>query len=454
MIFNNFSYSKERSHENKTYWKCTQYCKRHCLARCHTINDAVVFESQNHNHEPEANSIATREILLNMKRAATTTMDSTSQIIASSVRTNSSILSASLPSLQCIKRTIQRKRQNHNQSPYNPSNLNELVIPEQYTRTLNNEIFLQFDNRETNRIIIFATERNLNLLRTHRNWYCDGTFKVCPGLFHQLYTINIIINNSMIPVVYALMSTRNSHTYDTLYEFILSKTNNTPPVSITMDFEKAAITSIQRKFTPCNIYGCFFHFNQSIWKKIQSLPVIFENYNSNDTYKLNLRMIVALAFVPIDDVAWAYYQLITNHFFQENGEDLAELLNYFSNTWIGTFQTIYEISPPMFSRAIWNCYSRIISNVPLTNNQLEGWHHGFNKLVNSSHPSIWTFIDKMREQQSLSDFELTQVLSGIQVRTQKRYYRQKYERLTRICLTYNRESINSYLTQIAYNISF
>lgn len=234
MIFKNHSYTRERTHQVNTYWKCTQYFKTQCLARCHTVDDVVVYEFENHNHESDTIPIASREIVLNIKKEAETTMNSTSQIIANSVRTISPLVSSSLPPLQCIKRTIQRKRRNQNQAPPNPSNLSELVIPEPYTRTFNNELFLQIDNRATNRAIIFATERNLLLLRTNRNWYCDGTFKVCPILFHQLYTVNIIINCSIIPIIYALMSSRMSNSYDFLFDFILTKTANTFPTTVTI----------------------------------------------------------------------------------------------------------------------------------------------------------------------------------------------------------------------------
>lgn len=454
MIYKNYCYAKERTHQNKTYWKCTQYCKTHCLARCHTVDDVVRYEFENHNHEPDTISIASREIVLDIKREASTTMNSTSQIIANSVKTISPLVSSSLPPLQCIKRTIQRKRRNQSHAPNNPSNLNELIIPDPYTRTFNNELFLQLDNREANRTIIFATDRNLCLLRTNLNWFCDGTFKVCPNLFHQLYTVNIIINGSMIPIIYALMSTRNRHSYDFLFNFILSKIENNSPSTITIDFEKAAIASIQRVFPSANIHGCFFHFNQSIWKKIQSFPSILQQYNLDEAFKLNLRMLVALAFVPLENVVPAYFHLLSTAFYTENAANLEEFLNYFSHTWIGVYSGNNQVSPPLFRRDVWNCFSRIQTNLPLTNNQIEGWHHGLNRMVNSSHPSIWTFIDKIREQTSLSDLELNQVLSGIQVRKPKRFFVEKYSRIRRICLSYNQENISSYLTQIAYNISF
>ena len=41
------------------------------------------------------------------------------------------------------------------------------------------------------RIIVFATKENLRILfERSRTWYLDGTFKVTPGIFYQLFVIS------------------------------------------------------------------------------------------------------------------------------------------------------------------------------------------------------------------------------------------------------------------------
>ena len=53
------------------------------------------------------------------------------------------------------------------------------------------------------RIIIFTTNNNFKLLSSYHDWYVDGTFDVCPTLFKQVFTINIIIRDKSLPMVYA-----------------------------------------------------------------------------------------------------------------------------------------------------------------------------------------------------------------------------------------------------------
>ena len=35
--------------------------------------------------------------------------------------------------------------------------------------------------------------------------HCDGTFSVAPDVFYQVYTIHGVIENAVIPLVYALL---------------------------------------------------------------------------------------------------------------------------------------------------------------------------------------------------------------------------------------------------------
>ncbi|KAK4872010.1 hypothetical protein RN001_016134 [Aquatica leii] len=44
------------------------------------------------------------------------------------------------------------------------------------------------------RLLIFCTRKNLQVLARTANWYADGTFKTVPHFFHQLYTLHVYVN--------------------------------------------------------------------------------------------------------------------------------------------------------------------------------------------------------------------------------------------------------------------
>ena len=55
---------------------------------------------------------------------------------------------------------------------------------------------------DDNRILVFGTERSLELLGLYRHWFCDGTFKIVPELFYQLFTIHLLVNDKTVPCLF------------------------------------------------------------------------------------------------------------------------------------------------------------------------------------------------------------------------------------------------------------
>ena len=50
---------------------------------------------------------------------------------------------------------------------------------------------MQYDSgAEENRILIFGTEESKKVLELSENWQADGTFKVTPPIFAQVYSIH------------------------------------------------------------------------------------------------------------------------------------------------------------------------------------------------------------------------------------------------------------------------
>ena len=77
------------------------------------------------------------------------------------------------------------------------------------------------------------------------------------------------------------------------------------------------------------VIGCLFHFSQAIWRQVRSKGLITK-YNQDERFRLNLKKLIALAFVPLGDVTTAF-ELIADQF----DEDADDLLGYFEKTWIG-----------------------------------------------------------------------------------------------------------------------
>ena len=76
------------------------------------------------------------------------------------------------------------------------------------------------EGEEKTRILIFATKNNLDELEQEVRWFGDGTFKVAPKSFKQVYTINVIRENRNLPFVYALLPNKKTKTYRILFRVI------------------------------------------------------------------------------------------------------------------------------------------------------------------------------------------------------------------------------------------
>lgn len=64
--------------------------------------------------------------------------------------------------------------------------------------------------------------------------------------------------------------------------------------------------------------GVFFHFRQCIFQHIQKDPDIFHKYSNDVEFSLMMKHLVALAFLPPEDVIPMYEKLMEELFFVVN----------------------------------------------------------------------------------------------------------------------------------------
>ena len=135
-------------------------------------------------------------------------------------------------------------------------------------RTTRNEEFVSLHEDD---ITIFTTAENLNMLRRSHHWFCDGTFDSAPH-DHQLFTIHVLLEDThTVPLVYCITRNKNEDTYRRILEHLKEKQSDLDPISLTEDFEAASIHAMRAAFPDIEIAGCYFHFAQATYKKLQSL---------------------------------------------------------------------------------------------------------------------------------------------------------------------------------------
>ncbi|CAF0979411.1 unnamed protein product [Didymodactylos carnosus] len=243
MLLDGYKYRLDR---NK--WRCTI---SKCPDRLNSVN-GVHNISIDHNHAPDPDKI-------------------TAAIFKSTIRDITPDDISSLPSYQASQRTIERRRKKADHPLPTPQQLSDIHFPQELTLTTTNERFLLCDiNHHQHRIIIFASDKDLERLSNSERWHCDGTFKIAPQLFHQMYTIHGIIKNKSVPLVYAFLSGKSQQLYEEMFNEIINNITKEPKF-VTIDFETAVANALKATFQNVTVFGCFFHYKQAAWRKIMQL---------------------------------------------------------------------------------------------------------------------------------------------------------------------------------------
>lgn len=248
--------------------------------------------------------------------------------------------------------------------------------------------------------------------------------------------------NDVFPMVYVLTTNRTIKTYRRVIRE-LKNLRLLEPNSILMDFEQASIKAFSAEFPDAIIRGCFFHLSQSVWRKVQSLG-ISTRYAEDAEFAIVVRFFPALAFVPPADVISVFDAVCESEYFVDNDEDLHLLADYFCEVYIGRLLTRTTRKQPMFPIAMWNMYSSVLTNLPRTNNNVEGWHNSFASLVDASHVNIFKFIDSLKRADVLTTKKVMEAPLNAD-RTQKKKYADVTHRLQ--CTV---EKYNTFVDKIEY----
>ena len=195
-------------------------------------------------------------------------------------------------------------------------------------------------------------------------------------------------------MVYGLLPRKTSNIYEKFLTVIANKMTK-PPKSFTSDFELALIKAVKVVWPELRIYLCFFHFKQSVSRKIQELGLA-GIYKSSPEVRKILKLPQILAFVPVSDLVELFENMFTT--LKESDSvykpQLVQFYEYFENYYVGVNpvpkKTVgrkprnpkpVERLSPMFSVEHWSVYERILDQISRTNNFTEAWHNSFSSML-------------------------------------------------------------------------
>lgn len=315
-----------------------------------------------------------------------------------------------LPTLEKFKSTLHRHRRDTQGIQAEPKHRDDIELHPETVIMADGQNFLLADNLDGDRILIFASPATKVMLKVHKNIFIDGTFKSVSKQFSQLYTIHVDLGSTesetnVAPVVFALLPDKKKTTYIRLFRAILREVPEWAPETVSADYEISIIEAVKDVFPAAEFQGCFFHFSQCLWRKIQNIGLVDE-YKSNEEVRNTIKMCASLAFLNLTQVEEGWLEI---HAAAPNSEKINQFFDYFVDQWMEN---------PLLPLASWNCKGRRHR----TNNAVEGWNHRFNTLIGRSHPRIKHLVETLKLEAEKSAMKFTRMDLGLEGVKRRRKY--------------------------------
>ena len=182
-----------------------------------------------------------------------------------------------------------------------------------------------------------------------------GHLKQLQSCLPKLYTIHGQKNGYTVPCVYALLPSKRKESYVQLFREVKSWLDVAGRQwwfeSFLSDYEQGAYNAVLDVFPGIGEEGCFFHLRKRLDFQVKRLGLMTK-YQTDDDFKLRVKMLSALAFVPVSDIVANFESLATTFL-----NDELPLLSNFESTWFGQAVGGRRLTP-MSSHHMWNVLDR------------------------------------------------------------------------------------------------
>lgn len=274
--------------------------------------------------------------------------------------------SADLPEFSSVRTRSKRFRAKF--IPELPQSINDVNIVGEWRKSWKGKKFLShIDNRRG--IVVFCTRKMLHALQQASCIYVDGTFRTAPKPYFQLVSIHGKLNGFVIPLAFVLMTGKTTYQYRHIFAHLKQQVQHVTnqaflPSRIVCDFEKSLMNAIELEFPNATLSGCYFHFNQSLWRNVQKLQLT-THYNNNRKIRKTVKKVMAIGFLPMLLVRQNFNLLCNSRRVNRLTVAVPAL-----NNWLTYVENTYISRNAVFPPRNWNVYDRSTST--RTNNHLEG----------------------------------------------------------------------------------
>jgi hypothetical protein len=196
----------------------------------------------------------------------------------------------------------------------------------------------------------------------------DCTFRTAPSPYRQYISIHGKFRNGVICLVNVLMTGQLIGQYRQTLQVVKQNVRRTSrhrwrPHLVISDYEQSLIAAVETELPNARICGCYFHFGQHLWRRVQSLWLA-RDYKQNRRLKKTIRKVIAIGY------RYLHMALVRQHFLlliwsrktrrlQRQFPQFLHFFNYFEANYLNG----------IFVSQMWNVYERNMDT--RTNNYVE-----------------------------------------------------------------------------------
>jgi hypothetical protein len=317
-----------------------------------------------HNHQPDTELVAEQDVAAAMVERIEDDPTKPIKRVYDEVIIDHDGDDDDLPEFSRVRSRLNRKRAS--MLPPIPGDVDDVDIMAEWAETWSGGRFLSYQDNQWG-LLIFATDDNFRRLQRCQDIYIDGTFKTCPAPYGQFVTIHGLYHDRAIPFIMCLMEGRTVGHYRQLLQHVKRSVRRVSghqlqPRRVICDFELALKNAIETELPRSRISGCYFHFCQSLWRKVQELG-LSRAYTRRRRVKKCIRKCMALGHLPLPLVRNNFRLLTTareTRRLVRRYPALQEFFQYVERNYING----------QFEPRMWNVFERTNDN--RTNNYVEG----------------------------------------------------------------------------------
>ena len=130
--------------------------------------------------------------------------------------------------------------------------------------------------------IIWSSDFNILRIKKNKHFFIDGTFVRTYGFLQTIiFMYYDSITKIFAPGIFILVNTKNEISYNAIFKYIIDKLLDrhlsNKEITITCDFEKGLINSLQTNFKTAKIIGCYFHYMKALIRQAKKMGYMKKN---------------------------------------------------------------------------------------------------------------------------------------------------------------------------------